>query len=294
MIIHCFLNYEYITKMLHNEGIYMSEKDILKLTGLMNDFIRYEERMENTAKVLHEIFNNVKDGIIIHNEKGNIIDANKSALNIFNLSKMELTNMNMLYDLSHKESPFESIPKLWKEAIEGKSPSFLWIGREPKTSKKLYLEIALSRIQLKDKLYILASIRDKSDVKHFESILHETEKIFKSAIDNLDEAVIVTEPNINNDGPRVIYINPKFSKIFGYTRYEIIGKTPAVFSYEGMDKHLRKDIKKSLSNTAKWEGYITNKSKEGKLVKAHLSIYPIVDKDALINFVGIYRDIIYV
>jgi len=91
---------------------------------------------------------------------------------------------------------------------------------------------------------------------------------------------------------KMIYINPAFIEASGFSREELIGKNPSVFS---SGKHSKKFWAKMWStiNAGKvWVGEVENRKKNGDPFYTQLLISPILDSDGKVNgFFGIHRDL---
>lgn len=110
---------------------------------------------------------------------------------------------------------------------------------------------------------------------------------FKEAVDASTEAVSITTP----DGA-IIYVNPAWTVLNGYTESEALGRNPRL---------LKSDRTKPEVFAAMWEKIaaglsfsteeVTNKRKDGSVYQAELSISPIRQDDKNLFYVSICQDI---
>jgi PAS domain S-box-containing protein len=109
------------------------------------------------------------------------------------------------------------------------------------------------------------------------------------AIYNAREVIFLTDIE-----GTITYINPEFTKVYGYTAEEVIGKSTPRILNSGMFK--RED------NKALWDALLNkqtipsvqyfNKRKDGKLIEIEGSANPIINDDGnIIGFLGVQRDI---
>lgn len=107
----------------------------------------------------------------------------------------------------------------------------------------------------------------------------------ESIINSLDESVIVT-----NAHKQIIYANPAFLKLSGYTLEEVMGKDPGDLLRSGKhDRSFYARMWQSISETGSWSGEITNNNKDGKALSHWLKIKKITDiGGSKINYIGIY------
>jgi PAS domain S-box-containing protein len=127
---------------------------------------------------------------------------------------------------------------------------------------------------------------DITDLKLFE----ETLKLRERAISSTNNGVVITDAQ-HPDYP-IIYVNPAFEKITGYTYGEVMGYNCRILQCQeteqpGLDE-LRAAIKEGRSCTI----VIRNYRKDGTLFWNELSISPIYDDNGkLTHFIGIQNDI---
>lgn len=110
---------------------------------------------------------------------------------------------------------------------------------------------------------------------------------FQLAVENAYEHIVITDEN-----SRILYVNNTVEKITGYSRAEVLGKTPAVWGGKMPDSFYKNmwDTIKTKKKT--FIGEIKNKRKNGEEYFASINISPILDeKNEVKFFVGIERDI---
>ena len=97
---------------------------------------------------------------------------------------------------------------------------------------------------------------------------------------------------ITDKHSKIIYINPAFSKITGYTREEIIGKNPGALHSGRHGKPFYDDMWQQITSKGFWNGEIWNRRKSGEIYPEFLTISKI-QQDNSNNFfyVGIFADI---
>ncbi len=114
----------------------------------------------------------------------------------------------------------------------------------------------------------------------------EREQLIR-AIEQSGETILITDP----DGT-ILYVNPAFTRITGYTREEAIGQTPRLLSSGKHDKEFYREMWKTLEAGQTWEGQLINKRKDGTLYTEQASISPVRDiAGRIVNFVAVKRDI---
>jgi len=88
------------------------------------------------------------------------------------------------------------------------------------------------------------------------------------------------------------YVNPTFSKVTGYTKDELAGKTPSVLKSGRHDESFYEHMWKKLRNGQTWRGEFINKKKNGDLIWELASISPLKNaKGNITHFVEVKEDI---
>lgn len=118
-------------------------------------------------------------------------------------------------------------------------------------------------------------------------------KLLESVITNSTDAVMITEADvINEDGPKITFVNEAFVKMTGYLKEEIIGKTPRIFQGAKTDKAELNKIKIALEKQTTCETEIINYTKKGKEYWVELAIAPVTNHTGKIShFISIEKDI---
>ncbi len=64
----------------------------------------------------------------------------------------------------------------------------------------------------------------------------ETLRLLNSAVLQSRESILITDAELDLPGPRIVFVNPAFTKMTGYTAEEVIGKTPRILQGSRTDK----------------------------------------------------------
>ncbi|MDF1795589.1 MAG: diguanylate cyclase [Coxiellaceae bacterium] len=108
-----------------------------------------------------------------------------------------------------------------------------------------------------------------------------------AALTAMRESVVITDHN-----NRIIYVNPAYTAVTGYTAEEVIGKNPSIASSGKQDKAFYQALWQSLQSTGHWHGELWNRRKNGDLYPEWLSISVIKDnRQNIINHVAVFTDI---
>jgi PAS domain S-box-containing protein len=90
----------------------------------------------------------------------------------------------------------------------------------------------------------------------------------------------------------MIYVNPAFVETSGYSKEELLGKNPSIFSSRKNSKKFWKRMWDTINTGKVWVGEVENKRKNGEAFYTQLLVSPILDSDGKIwGFFGIHRDL---
>lgn len=116
---------------------------------------------------------------------------------------------------------------------------------------------------------------------------NERLRLANAVFDNTREGVLVTD--INNI---VVFVNPAFSKITGYTYADIVGNTPRLLRSGRHSSEFYADMWQTLNKTDHWSGEIWNRRKNGEILPQLQTITQLRDEHGLITHrVAVFSDI---
>lgn len=118
-------------------------------------------------------------------------------------------------------------------------------------------------------------------------------RLLELALFTTNDAVLITEAEpIDEPGPRIIYANPAFTRMSGYTLEEVLGKTPRILQGEKTDRASLDRIRTALKNWQPLRVDLKNYRKDGSEFWVDLSIVPICDEAGwFTHWVAVQRDI---
>ncbi len=159
---------------------------------------------------------------------------------------------------------------------------------QTKTIKTLHGREKYIEIKIRNKGYLNKNVKivlltDKSEQYRFKKELLRFSAITEQAV----EAIMVTNP-----AGKIQYVNPAFEKLFGYSKKEILEKTPE-FLYNGNDDRFDYDKVMQIVRSGKiWKGRLLNKNKSGDVMEAEATFSPVIDQNGnIINFITVEKDI---
>lgn len=116
--------------------------------------------------------------------------------------------------------------------------------------------------------------------------------ILKQIVENSYNSIVITDANLNNDGPKFLYVNQAFTKMTGYSFDEIKDKTPRILQGKKTERSVLDDLKNKCKNGEFFSGTTINYKKNGEEYNVEWNISPIKDESGqIIKFISIQKDI---
>jgi PAS domain S-box-containing protein len=111
--------------------------------------------------------------------------------------------------------------------------------------------------------------------------------IISEAVEQSPVAIVIT--NINGN---ILFVNPKFSEISGYTKMEVIGKNPRILKSGFTSDDEYKSLWQTIMNGKTWNGQFQNIRKSGEMYWENATISAIKnDQGDIIRFIALKEDI---
>lgn len=179
---------------------------------------RIEERTQELAcseRDLRTIFNNVYDGIFIHDLDGNILDVNHRAIELYDATREQLLALN-ISDLAPAGTSVANILAIFEQVDEGKKVQFEWKGKRFSDDSIFDVEVCLQKITLDNLDVFLAGVRDITDRKLVEKQLRESEARWQFALEGSGDGI--WDWNLLRN---TVFYSNQWKAIIGYKNNEI-------------------------------------------------------------------------
>jgi PAS domain S-box-containing protein len=116
--------------------------------------------------------------------------------------------------------------------------------------------------------------------------------LLRELINMIDEAVIVTSPDLAEPGPYIEYVNTAFERMTGYSADEVIGRSPRFLQGRKTDRAELDRMRRELSTEGSFEAEIVIYRKDGQPFDIRWRIKALRDEAGdLAGWLSVQRDI---
>jgi len=221
-------------------GIY-AQYNINKLQEAKKKVKSAYSELDKTNKELEQIFQTAADGMRIVDKDFNILRINKTLLKMSGASKNEAINQKC-YETFKGDFCFTNKCPL-KQILNGNEYVELEVEKEGKNGRKIPCLVTATPFRDGDGkiIGIVEDFKDLSILKNAEKALKESEKEYRTVVENASEGIVVTQDGM------LKFVNDAASKISGYSKEELLSTPFMEFVHpedrELVKEHHRKRIK---------------------------------------------------
>jgi PAS domain S-box-containing protein len=253
----------------HKAPLLDGEGKLIGVVGSARDVTAAKET-ENQLRKLSQAVEQSPSSVVITNLKGNIEYVNPKFTEVTGYTREEVKGKNSSI-LKSGEQPEEHYKQLWETITSGRE----WRGEflNKKKTGELYWESA-SVTPIKNEkgetTHYLSVTEDVTEQKQAQERIRITRDTYQSIFNSVSDAIYVHDEN-----GIFIDVNLGVEKMYGYTRADLIGKSPANISAPGLnDLHALGEIIHNVSETG------VSRSLEFWGVRKNGEVFP---KDVIIN-----------
>ncbi|MBO3098940.1 PAS domain-containing sensor histidine kinase [Gelidibacter pelagius] len=244
--------------------------------------------LRNREDILQILSDAVSEGIIVVDEHQNIVSANTSANAMFGYDGNELVGMTLStlipseYHHRH-EGHFKEFYKHSEKRSMGHGRNLYGLT---KSNLRFPVEVGLNPFTLYGKPLVMALVVDITERRAIEENLNLRSEALQSA----GNGIVICDA-LKKDYP-IIYFNPAFQALTGYTSEEIVGSNCRFLQVDDQDQEGLATVRAAIKNGNSCQVILRNYKKDGTLFWNELYINPIRDKSGLVtHFIGIQNDI---
>lgn len=119
------------------------------------------------------------------------------------------------------------------------------------------------------------------------------ERIFRSLVENTNDVIMVLDATpLEQGGPFIVYVNPAFERLMGYSAEEVMGQNPKMLQGPDTDDKTRYKMRQAMRDGKSIRTQILNYDKFGHELWLDINMVPLFDEDGnLAYYAAIERDL---
>ena len=198
-----------------------------------------EGTLRESEERFRKIFDNFKDGILMEDEEGNIVDANRSVCDMLGYTKEEIC-ARTIKDIVAAELQFplsRESPQEWPH--NARYVETIGVRRD---GISVPVEIGNSLVEIGGQRRVISIVRDISERKGVEEKLRKSELKYRTLLENLPQRIIYKDVNsvyISCNENFAMDMKMRPAEIVGRTDYDLFPRELAE-SYRRVDKEVFK------------------------------------------------------
>lgn len=252
----------------------------IKLRAELLERQRINDSLHSAQTSLRNLITSNADGMLVVSQAGEIVFMNPAAKSLWQM---------------------QSGDQLWAQVaayLTANQPGELSMVA-PDGSQQV-IEMRVAPTEWEGQPAWLAALRDITQRKQTELALRQSEERFRQfacqlrlmqlALDHVSNGVVITDPH-QADNP-VIYANPGFERLTGYSAAEVAGRNCRFLQRADRDQPTLNEVRAALREQRACQVLLRNYRKDGSSFLNELSIRPILnDEHQVVYYVGVQRDV---
>jgi two-component system, NtrC family, sensor kinase len=246
-----------------------------------------QRRTEETKERLLSILDATPDFLGMATTDGRFVEINRAGLALFGIDPTEGLRGLTMQDIR----PDDLNPVTTRKALDAACRTGVWRG-EGIFRTRDGQELAVSQVMVAHPTttgqveFISTTARNISESRKRDESL----RLLERALETVASGIIITDA-VRPDFP-ILYSNPAFERMTGYTRAELAGKNCRLLQGPETSLEARQLIRDCLERREKCHVVLKNYRKDGTPFWNELSLTPLVDeKGRLTHYIGMQHDI---
>lgn len=256
-------------------------------TGFIRDLTIEKSYLEKATSFENILENSLNEIYIFDADTLFFIRVNQGALENLQYSREEIVTLTPV-DIKPEYS-LDTFKKLINSLRSGGEDKIVFTTVHQRKDGSHYpVEVHLELSKYEGKPVFVAIILDISKRKKTERAL----RLINATAMQSRDGILITTTELDEPGPEIVYVNPAFENITGYSEKELIGKTPRILQGPKTDKNTLKQLRHALENGRPWNGEAINYRKDGTEFYMQWSIDAIRNEAGEItNWTAVLRDV---
>jgi PAS domain S-box-containing protein len=245
-----------------------------------------------TASLLAGVLESAMDAIITVDEQQRIILFNHAAEKMFGWSRREVLQQpleKLIPARFHRDHP-RQLAQFGATGASSRSmgPASVVHGLRS-DGVEFPVDVSISQVDTAEGKLFTAIVRDITEQQASQAQL----RLLETSISHLNDMVVITDARpLDEPGPRIVFVNAAFERHTGYSRAEVMGRSPRLLQGPRTQRSELDRIAVALRNWQPVRAELTNYTKSGQAFWVEIDIVPIDDdKGWFTHWVAVQRDI---
>ncbi|HMD83273.1 MAG TPA: PAS domain S-box protein [Terriglobia bacterium] len=225
---------------------------------------------------------NAIDMVYTRDLQGNFTSVNNTAVRALGYTRQELLRMNIVEVVAPEYRNL--MRQVVDSAVDRESSGDIELEMITKRGARVAVEIRGRLLYEDGKVVGVQGIaRDITERRNFEARL----RLQSAALEAAHNGIVITD----REG-KILWVNPGFATLTGYTPEEGIGQNPRLLKSGKHPPAFYKDLWDTILAGNVWHGEVTNRRKDGTLYEEEMTITPVRDEaGAVTHFIAIKQDV---
>ena len=246
-----------------------------------------------TASLLAGVLESAMDAIITVNQRQEIVLFNRAAEKMFGWLRQEVMQqpLEKLIPQRFRSSHADYLEKFgatgYTTRSTGSAPIMIYGLRA--NAEEFPVEVSISQVKTPGGRLLTAIVRDVTDRQASQAQL----KLLETSISHLNDMVVITEAEpVGEPGPRIVFVNAAFERHTGYSREEVMGKSPRFLQGPLTQRSALDRMGVALRAWQPIRVELINYTRSGEAFWVELDIVPIANtQGGFTHWVSVQRDI---
>jgi diguanylate cyclase (GGDEF)-like protein/PAS domain S-box-containing protein len=225
------------------------------------------KKAEETRQKLAAIVEFSQDAIIGKNIDGVITSWNKAAEKMYGYASTEVIGRDLSFLLSAEKQP--ELRVIMERVKTGLPVEQFQTQRLTKAGSVLDVSLSISPVRDANGQVTGASAIARDITA--EHLAAEQIKLQSAALEAAANAVMITDSHGS-----IMWVNDAFTTMTGYTKEEVLGKTPRLFKSDKQPDRYYAELWSTISSGKVWRGEIVNRRKDGTAYTEEMTITPVI------------------
>jgi PAS domain S-box-containing protein len=282
-----FLNKDGAYRWVHDDAkvIYDQDGRPLEVVGSLMDITdrkRVEEAWREGEKRYRSLVENQGEGVVIVGSDLRFTFANPAAGELFGVATRELIG-RCVWEFIAPGSQALLAEQISRRKVGEKSTYEIDLALPDGGSRRAIITATPQYNEVGQFVGSLAIFRDITERLRAEGKL----RLQTTALEAVANGILITDR-----AGQIVWVNPAFSRLTGYSAEEAIGRPPSFLKSGTHGAAFYKEMWGTILSGKSWHGELVNRRKDGTQYHEDMTITPLLDKNGGVeNFVAVKQDI---